>query len=137
MPNRLLGRTVWRIIPDDLPPVAIDLTLMIQVLMNLVDNAVKYAPPEEPIEIAAYQEQQAIFVVVRDRGPGLPEAALEHIFSKFFRLEPGGVGGTGLGLSIAKGIVEAHNGRVWAQNRPGGGAEFIIMLPLVSEPSEI
>lgn len=131
MPNRLQGRIIKRTIPGDLPPVAIDLTLMVQALMNLVDNAVKYAPPNEPIEIEAYQKQQAVMIAVKDRGPGLPETELEHIFSKFFRLNPSGIiGGTGLGLSIAKGIVEAHNGRIWAQNRPGGGAVFLITLPL-------
>lgn len=135
MPNRLQGRLIKRTIPTDLPPVAIDLTLMVQVLMNLVDNAIKYAPPDEPVEIEAYQEQQAVVIAVKDRGPGLPEAELEHIFTKFFRLNPGGISGTGLGLSIARGIVEAHNGRIWAQNRPGGGAVFLMALPLAkAEP---
>ena len=77
-----------------------------------------------------HPEPQAAIIAVKDRGPGLPEAELEHIFSKFFRLNPGGIGGTGLGLSIARGIVEAHNGRIWAQNRPGGGAVFLMALPL-------
>ncbi len=98
--------------------------------MNLIDNAVKYAPPNEPIEVEAYQEKQAVIVAVKDRGQGLPETELEHIFSKFVRLDSGGVSGTGLGLSITRGIVEAHNGRVWAQNRPDGGAVFFIKLPL-------
>ena len=130
MPNRLRGRTIKRTIPDDLPPVAIDLTLMIQALMNLVDNALKYAPLNEPIEIEAYQEEKTVSIAVKDRGPGLPEAEQELIFSKFFRLNPSGIGGIGLGLSIVKGIVEAHDGRVWAQNQPGGGAIFVMALPL-------
>ncbi|MCB9419398.1 MAG: sensor histidine kinase KdpD [Ardenticatenaceae bacterium] len=129
MPNRLRDRTVKRMIPDDLPPIAIDLTLMIQALMNLVDNAVKYTPPDEPIEIEAHQEREAVIVAVKDRGPGIPEAELERVFSKFFRLNRSGIGGTGLGLSIARGIVEAHNGRIWAENRPEGGAIFSIALP--------
>jgi len=136
MPVRLQGRLIKRTIPNDLPPVAIDLTLMVQALMNLVDNAVKYAPPHEPIEIEAVQEQQRVIIAVKDRGPGLPEVELEHIFSKFFRLNPSGVGGTGLGLSIARGIVEAHNGRVWAENRPGGGAIFSMALPQASIEEE-
>lgn len=130
MPNRLQGRLIKRTVPADLPPVAIDLTLMVQALMNLVDNAIKYAPPNEPIEIEAYQEQQTVVIAVKDRGPGLPETELEHIFTKFFRLNPGGISGTGLGLSIARGIVEAHNGRIWAQNQSGGGAIFSMALPL-------
>jgi two-component system sensor histidine kinase KdpD len=129
MPNRLHGRIIERTIPDDLPPVDIDLTLMIQALMNLVDNALKYASPDEPIEIEAYQEEQTVIISVKDRGPGLPEAEQKNIFSKFFRLNSGGIGGIGLGLSIVKGIVEAHDGRVWAQNRPGGGAVFVMALP--------
>ncbi|GAB4149483.1 MAG: sensor histidine kinase KdpD [Candidatus Promineifilaceae bacterium] len=130
MPNQLQGRQVKRLIPDDLPAVAIDLTLMVQALVNLVDNAVKYSPPHELIEIEAYQAQQSVIVAVKDRGPGLPEGELAHIFSKFYRLNAGSVGGTGLGLSIAKGIVEAHNGRIWAENRPGGGAIFCMALPV-------
>lgn len=133
MPHRLQGRTVKRTIPPDLPPVMIDLSLMVQALMNLVDNALKYAPAEEPIEIEAYEEKNRVIIAVKDRGPGLPEAELEHIFTKFFRLNSGGVGGTGLGLSIARGIVEAHNGRIAAQNRPGGGAVFLMALPVAIE----
>jgi two-component system sensor histidine kinase KdpD len=74
-----------------------------------------------------------VVVAIKDGGPGLPEAELEHIFNKFFRLNRSGIGGTGLGLSIAKGIVEAHNGRIWAQNRPEGGAVFSIALPLAGD----
>lgn len=129
MAYRLQGRIVKHNLPNNLPHVAIDLTLMIQALMNLLDNAVKYALPEESIEVEAYQEKGNVILAVKDRGPGIPEAELEHIFHKFFRLNPGGVSGTGLGLSITRGIVEAHNGRVWAQNRPGGGAVFFMRLP--------
>jgi two-component system, OmpR family, sensor histidine kinase KdpD len=74
---------------------------------------------------------------VKDRGAGVPEAEFEHIFTKFFRLDPGGVGGTGLGLSIARGIVAAHNGRVWVENRPEGGAVFTIALPIVGENTAV
>lgn len=135
MVNRLKGRQVKSMIPDDLPPVAIDFALIVQALVNLVDNAVKYAPPNKPIEIEAYQQQDDVVVVVRDQGPGLPEAELAHIFNKFFRLNNAGVGGTGLGLSISKGIIEAHRGRVWAQNRPGGGASFFMALPIAKTPA--
>ncbi len=128
--NRLQDRTVALAIPYELPPVAIDLTLMVQALMNLVDNAVKYAPPGEAIEIEAQQEEQAVIIAVKDHGPGIVETELDQIFTKFYRLNPDGIGGTGLGLSIAKGIVEAHNGRIWAENRPEGGAVFMIALPL-------
>ncbi len=129
MPARLRGRKVERRIPADLPPVDIDMTLMVQALMNLVDNALKYSSPDMPVEIEAYPEQGMVLIAVMDRGPGVPEGELEHVFDKFFRLERGRVGGTGLGLSIARGIVEAHGGRIWAGNREGGGAVFTLALP--------
>jgi len=129
MPSRLQGRVVERFIPPDLPPVDIDMALMVQALMNLLANALKYSPPDQPIRIEAHQEQDMVNIAVMDCGPGLPEGELEHVFSKFFRLDHGRVGGTGLGLSIARGIVEAHGGRIWARNRAGGGAVFTMALP--------
>jgi two-component system sensor histidine kinase KdpD len=136
MPVRLKGRTINRIIPDGLPPVAIDFALTMQALINLVDNAVKYTPTDQPIDIEAVLDGQMVVISVKDRGPGLPESALEQIFTKFFRVNAGVVSGTGLGLSIARGIVEAQNGRIWAQNRPGGGAVFSIALPVAEEGSD-
>ena len=139
MPRRLRGRTVQSKIPYDLPPVEIDLALTVQVLVNLLDNALKYSPAAMPIEIEAYQEGAWVIVAVKDRGPGLPEGDSELLFNKFFRglgpKTPEGVpvGGTGLGLSIAKGIVEAHGGRIWAANRPAGGAIFSFSLPVTQK----
>lgn len=130
MRNRLQGYTVQRQIPFDLPPVNIDLTLMVQALLNLIDNVVKYAPPDEPIEIEARLAGLEVILAVKDRGPGLPEADLPHIFNKFFRLAGSSGGGTGLGLSIARGIVEAHGGRIQAENRPDGGAVFSFTMPV-------
>jgi two-component system sensor histidine kinase KdpD len=70
-------------------------------------------------------------IEVADRGPGIPPDDLERIFDRFYRLQrPGAVGGTGLGLSICRGIVEAHGGRIRAYNRAGGGASFVVRLPL-------
>ncbi|MCA9983699.1 MAG: GAF domain-containing protein, partial [Anaerolineales bacterium] len=130
MRNRLQGYTVQRQIPFDLPPVNIDLTLMVQALLNLIDNVVKYAPPDEPIEIEATLAGSEVVLAVKDRGPGLPEADLPHIFNKFFRLDGSSSGGTGLGLSIARGIVEAHGGQIQAENRPDGGAVFSFTMPV-------
>jgi two-component system sensor histidine kinase KdpD len=73
-------------------------------------------------------------ISVADRGPGLPTESLPHVFDKFYRAPGAPAGGTGLGLSIVKGLVEAHGGRVEARNRPGGGAEFSIYLPIVGHP---
>jgi two-component system sensor histidine kinase KdpD len=130
MPNRVTGRILQIEIPTGLPLIDIDFTLMVQVLVNLLDNAMKYAPPEDPITIQASQAGDEVILAVKDRGPGLPEAELEHVFDRFFRVNAEGISGTGLGLSIAKGIVEAHNGRIWAENRQEGGAAFSLALPI-------
>lgn len=134
MPNRLVGRTVEVAIADNLPLVELDFVLMVQVLVNLIDNALKYSPVERPVIICAYQEDEGVLLEVADAGSGIPEPELERIFDKFYRsrqVEYGNrVSGTGLGLSISKGIVEAHGGRIWAANRPGGGAAIRIWLPL-------
>ncbi len=130
IPNQLQGREVKLTIPASLPPISIDFSLLGQTLINLVGNAVKYSPDSEPIEIEACQDGETVVIAVKDRGQGMPDAELDHIFTKFFRLNAKGVAGSGLGLSIAKGIVEAHGGRIWAENRPNGGAIFSIALPI-------
>jgi len=133
--NRLspyLGeRAVSVSIPHDLPLVPIDFVLMAEVLANLLENALKYAPPANPVEIGAYLAGDVLCLEVADRGPGIPPDALERIFDKFYRVTaPGMPPGIGLGLSISKGIVEAHGGRIWARNREEGGAAFTVSLPL-------
>ncbi|HUM70905.1 MAG TPA: ATP-binding protein, partial [Chloroflexota bacterium] len=130
MPHRLEGRLLELAIPDDLPLVLADFALLVQALVNLVDNALKYAPPDQPVQLEADVQGAEVAISVKDRGPGLPETERERIFEKFYRAAPAGIGGTGLGLSISKGIVEAHHGRITAQNRPGGGAVFTIWLPV-------
>jgi two-component system sensor histidine kinase KdpD len=108
-----------------------DLVLMTQVLVNLIDNALKYSPPGSQIEIAARTEAPWLVLEVADRGPGVPEQDQARVFDKFYRIPvPEGAGGTGLGLSICKGMVEAHDGRIRAENRVGGGLKIEIRLPL-------
>lgn len=129
--RRLGDRKIELHVPSALPPVRLDMTLMTQVLVNLLDNAVKYTPPASPIEMSARVDGGRLIIEVADRGPGIPERDLIRVFDKFYRLPvPEGAGGIGLGLSICKGIVEAHGGNIRAENRPGGGLKIIITLPL-------
>jgi len=133
--DRLGGHQVVTNVPSDLPPVLIDGLLIEQVLINLVENALEFAPEGTPIEISARAAPQAVTVEVADRGPGIPSGEESRIFEKFYRTReqaPGG--GAGLGLTISRGIVTAHGGRIWAENRPGGGAVFRFTLPLGDRP---
>ena len=125
-------------LPEELPLVSIDVALMAQVLLNLLDNAVKYSPEQAPIEILGWLEADEVILVVIDQGIGFPEADLPHVFDRFFRTSrTHGIGGIGLGLSISKGIVEAHGGRMWAENRPARGALIGLALPVEnSSPAE-
>jgi two-component system sensor histidine kinase KdpD len=124
-------------LPGDLPFVLFDSVLIEQVLVNLLENAVKYTPPGSPIDLSAWAEGQVVVVEVADRGPGLPPGEEERIFDRFYRVHPTAAGGIGLGLTICKAIVEAHGGRVWAANRAGGGAVFRFTLPLKGEPPQV
>ncbi|MDD2541753.1 MAG: sensor histidine kinase KdpD [Desulfuromonadaceae bacterium] len=129
--QRIDNHSVEIHLSDDLPLVPMDLVLMTQVLVNLLDNAHKYAPAESTIEVSAATTNGWLSLEVSDRGPGVPEHDLKRVFDKFYRIPiPEGAGGTGLGLSICKGIVEAHGGWIRAENRTGGGLRIVIRLPL-------
>lgn len=130
--RRLEGRTVKVDVPSDLPLVPMDFSLIVQVLVNLIDNALKYSPRESPIEIRASVQGDQVRVQVMDRGVGIPAEDLPRVFDKFFRVQrPDMVSGTGMGLAICKGIVEAHGGTITAENRLGGGTLITFTLPLV------
>lgn len=101
-----------------------------QVLTNLIDNAHSNAPPGTVIEVSTSTDEQHALVSVRDHGPGLPPDGLERVFDKFVRTGSSSVAGTGLGLYICRRIIEAHRGRIWAENAPGGGAVFTFRIPL-------
>jgi len=119
----------------DLPPVNIDAVLMERVLWNLLENAIKYAPEDQPIEIGVKQCEERMEISICDRGPGIPAEQVTKIFETFQRgrLESG-VPGVGLGLSIAKTIVEAHGGQLDYRPRTSGGSCFKVMLPLGQPP---
>jgi two-component system sensor histidine kinase KdpD len=123
-------------VPDDLPLVPVDTTLMQQVFVNLLSNSLKFAPPHTVIAVnAETADGETLHVQVSNQGPPVAEKDLEHIFDKFYRVTAADrVTGTGLGLSICKGIVEAHGGRIWAENLPSGLA-FHFTLPLIWEGS--
>jgi two-component system sensor histidine kinase KdpD len=128
--DRLGGREVKIEVPPDLPLVPMDAALMLHVLVNLIDNSLKYSPAGSSIEFSAQLSGARIRIDVADRGVGVPADQLERVFDKFYRVQhPGSIGGTGLGLSICKGIVEAHGGTIRAARRPGGGTTFSIELP--------
>jgi two-component system, OmpR family, sensor histidine kinase KdpD len=115
----------------ELPNISIDFILISRVLVNVIDNAIKYSPPEAPIEIRAQATSGHVEIGVADRGPGIPKEDLTRIFDKFYRVQrPDNVTGTGLGLAISRGIIEAHGGFMAAENRPGGGAIIMLALPI-------
>ncbi len=119
--------------PEGLPLMPVDYVQMEQVFTNLLSNSVKYAPEKSVIRVRAFVEDESVRVVVSNQGPQVPQEHLERIFDKFFRITAADrVTGTGLGLSICKGIVEAHGGRLWAENVPDGIA-FNFTIPLVWE----
>ncbi len=133
--HTLHGHEVQVRLAPDLPLLELDGVLIEQVLLNLLDNAVKYTTPETAIEISAHVQSDHVVVEVADRGPGLPEGTQSRIFDKFFRAPSGtGARGTGLGLAIVHGIVTAHGGTVSASNRSGGGAVFRFTLPTEASP---
>jgi len=105
-----------------------------QVLSNLLDNALKYSPAEEPIELEVHETESAVRLTVRDHGEGVPPQERERIFEKFHRLDPHmrrGIGGSGLGLYIVRGLVEAMRGRVWIEPTALGapGTAVVVELP--------
>ena len=136
--RRLEDRPVTTRLPADLPLVPLDGVLMEQLLINLLENALKHTPPRTPIEIAAAVNNGEVRLEVADRGPGLPPGDEARVFDKFYRgRQAQGGRGVGLGLTICRGIVEAHGGQISAENRPGGGVVFRVALPVGDKAPEI
>jgi two-component system sensor histidine kinase GlrK len=120
-------------LPESLPGVSLDNDRILQVLKNLLGNAIKFTPEGGTISVAAAVQSEVIQVSVQDTGPGIPGDQLQLIFDKFRQFtSPGApmVKGTGLGLAIVKQIITAHGGKVWAESKPGRGSTFFFTLPL-------
>jgi len=126
-------------VPDDLPPVMGQVTYVQQVIQNYLSNAGKYSDAATPIEVRVAREpDDGVAVRVLDRGPGVAEGELEHLFEAFFRANTtrGNASGAGLGLAVCKRMVEAQGGRAWAANREGGGLEAGFSLPFDGASAE-
>ncbi|HEX2619644.1 MAG TPA: sensor histidine kinase KdpD, partial [Phototrophicaceae bacterium] len=132
-----LERSLTILCAPNLPLIQMDFVLMEQVVVNLLDNICNYTPTGTRIEITAGLENGWLVAALSDNGPGIPRNDLERIFEKFYRVPGTATGGTGLGLSICRGLVEAHGGTLHAENRPQGGAQFIIRLPASAAPPPV
>ncbi|MBF0517464.1 MAG: sensor histidine kinase KdpD [Nitrospirae bacterium] len=133
MSEKLGDRAIEMSFPEDLPMLSFDPLLIEQVLMNLLDNAIKYTLPNTPITLSAVNKNGFLTIEVKDRGPGLPQGEEERIFDKFVRSSSKG-GGIGLGLTICRAIITAHGGQISAQNSNDGGAAFSFSLPVETQP---
>jgi len=124
----LKGHPVRTSLPEDLPLLQMDYVLIVQVLINLLENAAKYSPHGGEIEVRARDTGETVEVAVLDRGQGVPQQDWERVFEKFYHV--GGKGaGTGLGLAICRGIIELHRGSIWLRPREGGGTVVTFRLP--------
>ena len=137
----LAGREIQVRLPDDLPLLHLDAVLIERVLVNLLENAVKYTPPGSPIDLHAQVGSETVELIVDDHGPGLPEGHEERLFEKFERgHRESAMPGVGLGLAICRAIVQAHGGRISGQNRHANGrvagARFTIVLPRGTPPAD-
>lgn len=124
------GRLIEMDVPQDLPMVRVDFVLFVQVLVNLLENSIRYAPPDSPIRIRAFSGPGRVHLEVVDHGPGIPPEDRQKVFEKFYRVQREGRGGTGLGLAICRGLVEAHRGRIRAHETLGGGTTIRVDIPL-------
>ena len=127
--EELKGFQLEVVIQENMPLVKIDYGLMEQVLYNLLVNATQHAPEGSVIYLNIKYLDNLFSMEIVDEGAGFPDKELPMVFNKFYRINGHKTGGLGLGLSIVKGFVEAHKGSITVENRPGGGARFIIKIP--------
>lgn len=116
----------------DEPLIFADPERMVNVFRNLLENAIKYTPPQTPIHITVQVQADTVQVSIADTGLGIPPDELPHLFERFRRGTHPDIPGTGLGLAICKGLVEAHEGKIWVESQLGQGATFHILLPLLN-----
>jgi two-component system sensor histidine kinase KdpD len=137
--NRVEDRPITIQIDSSMPAVEADEELVSMVLQQLVDNALKYSPPDLPLVISAREEEGSLVMSVTDKGPGIPEHEQARIFDKFYRGDANrqSTPGTGMGLTIAREIVKAHGGRIWLHSRPGQGSTFSFSLPLIATEAQV
>lgn len=136
--NRLEGRSVDVDVPADLPLVLVDAVLIDQVLMNLLENVLRYTPSGSPVGVRILVREEEVALEVRDRGPGIAPDEREKVFERFFRGKQAkrSDGGTGLGLTICRAVARAHGGRIALRPRPSGGTtvEFVLPCPKRNAP---
>jgi two-component system, OmpR family, sensor histidine kinase KdpD len=131
------GERVAASLPEESPPVRVDAAQIERALVNLLENALRYSSPPDPVEIRAEVAVGEVVIRVVDRGPGIPEPERETIFEPFRQGTEGADRGTGLGLAIARGFALVNNGRLWVDSDPGAGASFALALPAVKVPSRV
>lgn len=125
------GRTLKLVVPNELSTVAVDRVSIIEVINNLVDNAIKYSPEGGEIVLKAEEHEGLVSTTIEDRGIGIPEAVIGNLFQKFYRSHRSrhGVSGTGLGLYLCKAILDGHGGNIWVRSQVGEGSTFGFDLP--------
>lgn len=129
------GRTFVADVPPDLPLVPGDFVLLVQVLVNLLENAAKYSPEGQAVTVSAACSDGGVAIRVSDRGAGIPVKDRQRVFDKFFRADRAErTTGSGLGLAICKGLVEAHKGTIEVGDGPGGGTTMTVRLPAADTP---
>lgn len=130
------GLIITTDIPDELPKVNGDKDMLTEVMINLIDNAIKFTHTGGEIKITACEEPKAVHITVKDTGVGIPKDAISKLFDQFYQVDASTTrryGGTGLGLHIAKSIVEVHNGQIWVESEEGIGTTVHVSLPKIAK----